>query len=115
MSLLQLLRKQGVEIRIVKGRAIYNRRVVTPALLEEMRLCKAETLAELGEESKPPKPYVSRGGDLVIPFNAARMYHWWNGGQSILDTLQELGAAADVVRRYVADAYDDKQRLTQRN
>lgn len=37
-------------------------------------------------------PYLTRAGVLVIPFDCDRRYRWWAGGQSILRTVDELGA-----------------------
>ncbi len=47
-------------------------------------------------------PFIDQKGDLVIPMEGSSKYHWWRrGGQSILDTLLELGAGADILDRYV--------------
>lgn len=35
-------------------------------------------------------PYINNRGNLVIPFSSPRKYHYWNGGQSLVDTLQEI-------------------------
>lgn len=43
-------------------------------------------------------------GCLVIPFDCDPRYHYWAGGQAIADTLLELGATADVLRRYDPEA-----------
>jgi hypothetical protein len=50
------------------------------------------------------RPHVNARGELIIPCEAAPHYRWWSGGQSIRETLQELGASLDVVARYVAPA-----------
>jgi hypothetical protein len=39
---------------------------------------------------KPKLPYMTPGGDLVIPFEAPERYHWWNCGQSVRQTAAEL-------------------------
>jgi len=50
------------------------------------------------------KPYIDARGDLIIPFDSEEKYHWWKeGGQSIRETLKELKAPEEVVRRYVKD------------
>ncbi|MCF8026626.1 MAG: hypothetical protein K9K82_14210 [Desulfobacteraceae bacterium] len=47
-------------------------------------------------------PYIDSNGDLRIPFNSDPKYHWWKGyGQSLLETLRELGASEETVRKYV--------------
>jgi hypothetical protein len=38
-------------------------------------------------------PFLTPGGDLVIPFDSPERYHWWRGGQSVAETLQEVRAA----------------------
>ena len=35
-------------------------------------------------------PFLTAGGDLSIPFDSPERYHWWRGGQSIAETLQEV-------------------------
>jgi len=44
--------------------------------------------------SKPRfESYLDHGRqryNLIIPFDSPEKYHWWNGGQSVLDTATEL-------------------------
>jgi len=35
-------------------------------------------------------PFLSAGRDLSIPFDSPERYHWWRGGQSVAQTLQEV-------------------------
>jgi len=51
------------------------------------------------EPPKEVRPYVTDYGILVIPWNSARKYHYWNTGQSVCDTLKELGRC-DLVSTY---------------
>lgn len=44
-------------------------------------------------------PYVTDYGSLVIPFNSDVRYHYWKGGQSVCDTLKELGRC-DLIEKY---------------
>jgi len=46
-------------------------------------------------------PYIDSNGDLRIPFNSDPKYHWWKCGQSLLETLRELGASEETVKKYV--------------
>lgn len=75
---------------------------VTPAnrlndeLRQRIRQCKTEVVALL------TRPYINDRGELIISSITDRKYHWWNGGQSIAETLQELNASSEVWRRYVA-------------
>lgn len=63
-------------------------------------LCEA--LAQERLASARPASLVPHlvGGELRIPFGAPERYHWWTGGQSILETLIELEAPCDVRARY---------------
>jgi hypothetical protein len=46
-------------------------------------------------------PYIDARGDLIIPFDAPPKYHYWTpNGQSIFDTLAELNAPEEVLRRF---------------
>jgi hypothetical protein len=54
-------------------------------------------LMMLGTPSCPPS---LKNGILTIPFNADPKYHWWRGGQSLTDTLVELGADLEVIENY---------------
>lgn len=60
-----------------------------------------ERMCIMGENCEPEeaKPYVSDYGILVIPWNSARKYHYWNEGQSVCDTLKELGRC-DLIEKY---------------
>jgi hypothetical protein len=40
-----------------------------------------------------PKPYIDTDGNLRIPFDSPARYHWWKGGQSIAETLREVGTS----------------------
>lgn len=62
----------------------------------EMSPSQAE---KLGDKIKPI-PYITNFGSLVIPFNSECKYHWWNRGQSVRDTLKELGASEEIIKRY---------------
>jgi hypothetical protein len=37
-------------------------------------------------------PYLTAGGTLVILFASPERYHWWKGGQSVAETLNEVRA-----------------------
>lgn len=58
----------------------------------------ADQLIEVGKIK--PMPYITEFGCLIIPYNSPKRYHWWNGGQSVLNTLLELGASSDVLAKY---------------
>ena len=60
-----------------------------------------ERMAIMGENTKPEevRPYVTEFGVLVIPWNSDQKYHYWNGGQSLCNTLKELGRC-DLIPKY---------------
>ena len=45
-----------------------------------------EPLSHAGEKL----PYLTADGTLVIPFDSPERYHWWRGGQSVAETMQEV-------------------------
>jgi len=47
-----------------------------------------------------PLPYIADYGTLIIPHNSPSRFHWWNRGQSVCDTLKELGASDEIIKRY---------------
>jgi len=53
-------------------------------------------------ESTEQMPYLTENGELIISSNAPAKYKWWNGGQSIKETLEELEAPEEVVHRYIS-------------
>lgn len=57
-------------------------------------------------------PYITPTGYLVIPFDCERRYHWWSGGQSILRTLDELGAPPVVRNSHDPDIGRDSGALS---
>jgi len=59
---------------------------------------KLEVVRETAATGKPLRlPYLTPGGDLVIPFDSDPKYHWWKGGQSVASTR------AEVLARMVAE------------
>ena len=47
------------------------------------------------------KPYLTETGELIISSDAPVEYKWWDGGQSVKETLEELNAPEEVVHRYI--------------
>ena len=60
-----------------------------------------ERMAIMGENCSPEQtePFVTDFGVLVIPYNSDKKYHYWNGGQSVCNTLKELGRC-DLIEKY---------------
>ncbi len=67
---------------------------------EVLTALKAELEAQVPTLEKAP-PYLDAKGVLVIPFDCHKRFHWWNGGQCILTTLEELGGNEQVFKRYI--------------
>jgi hypothetical protein len=65
--------------------------VATLAMRVENKLT-AETTAFVDDlvVDQSALPYLGTNGDLVIPHNCPRKYHWWDGGQSITETRIEI-------------------------
>lgn len=67
----------------------------------------AERMAIMGENCEPDqvKPYITDFGVLVILYNSPTKYHYWKtGGQSVCDTLKELGRC-DLIEKYTHPDY----------
>ncbi len=47
------------------------------------------------------KPYLTETGELIILSDVPVEYKWWDGGQSVKESLEELNAAEEVVHRYI--------------
>ena len=41
-------------------------------------------------ENRISTPYIDAKGALVIPFSSDKKYHYWNGGQTITETLKDI-------------------------
>lgn len=52
---------------------------------------------------------VSQNGEdvLVVPRDCEARYRYWAGGQSLEATLRELGASAEMMRRYCGNVAAD--------
>lgn len=67
-----------------------------------------EKVSKLVEAGKlQPLPYITDYGTLIIPHNSPLLYHWWNRGQSIKDTLRELEASDEILKRYKSPYSDN--------
>ncbi|HHT9106702.1 MAG TPA: hypothetical protein ACFYD7_12650 [Candidatus Wujingus californicus] len=66
-----------------------------------------EKVTKLLESGKlQPLPYLDNG-ILRIPFDSDKRYRWWQKGQSITETLRELNASDEIVRRYKSPYSDN--------
>lgn len=63
-------------------------------------------------------PWLSPDGVLTIPYRAPAKYRYWKGGQSLLETLVELGASDDIKAKYMQTGHGEglpKDRGTKAN
>ena len=51
------------------------------------------------------RPYIDHTGTIIIPFSADPKYHYWNGGQSLIDTLMELNITKDIWDKHTVKPY----------
>jgi hypothetical protein len=66
-----------------------------------------EKVTKLIESGKlQPLPYLD-GETLIIPFDSPSRFHWWDRGQSIRTTLEELGASDEILKRYKSPYSDN--------
>lgn len=47
------------------------------------------------------KPFIDEKGNLHIPFDSDPRFHHWNGGQSIIATLNEMSAPVEAFQHYL--------------
>jgi hypothetical protein len=50
-------------------------------------------------------PYIDHTGTMIIPFGANQKYHYWNGGQPLLETLLEINAPENVWGKHTEKPY----------
>lgn len=90
---------QVVTLAAEKAKKLIEQGKLTPVFEPVDNLI--ERMAIQGENcaTEEVKSYVTDFGILVIPWNSARKYHYWNKGQSVCDTLKELGRC-DLIEKY---------------
>jgi len=76
---------------------------LTDQIKDKLAEHKQEIVRILKDIQETNKPYIDKYGVLVIPFDSEPKYHWWAGGQTILETLQELNASPEVIAMYGPD------------
>jgi hypothetical protein len=81
------------EVAVAKARAVGRWNLAEwERRLEDLKRCQPRFEA-----------YQSDGRthyNLIIPFSAPKKYHWWDGGQSVLDTATEL-VLSEMINRKV--------------
>jgi hypothetical protein len=102
-ELIREIEKVGGSIQLKNGdrlRIEAPKGSLTSEIKDALTLSKKEIIKELKDTQEANKPYIDRYGVLVIPFNSEPKYHWWAGGQTILETLRELRAPKEVIAIY---------------
>jgi hypothetical protein len=105
VELISTLQKQGFILTpLPEGKlAVKPADRLTDDLRQSIRQRKAEIVTVL------TRPHINDRGELIIPLTSDPRFHWWAGGQSIAETLQELNAPSEVWRRYVAGYTETRQ------
>ena len=88
-----LIENGGLRIEAPKG-------TLTDDMKSALTVHKQDILQTLKNIQTANQPYINERGVLVIPFDSEPKYHWWAGGQTIIETLQELNAAPEVIAMY---------------
>jgi len=104
-ELLADLRKQGFRLTPLPGDRLEVRPFskLPETLRQELKRRKTEILALL------TRPYLNDLGELIIPLTCDPRYRWWSGGQSIAQTLIELNASPEILRRYLGAYTETRQ------
>lgn len=91
----------------IERRGFWQKCIAEFDKLQMQLLCEAILEATTAREGFEP-PHIDGRGFLIIPLRAPLKYRWWvNGGQSILQTLEELGANDEVKARYTPTGYGE--------
>jgi len=90
---------QVVTLEEVKAKKLIGEGKLIPIPFEAEAL--NERMAIVGENCEPEQtePFVTDFGVLVIPYNSDKKYHYWDGGQSVCDTLRQLGRC-ELIEKY---------------
>lgn len=91
---------QVVTLEEVKAKKLIGEGKLIPLPFEAAESLN-ERMAIMGENCSPEQtePFVTGFGVLVIPFNSDKKYHYWNGGQSVCDTLRQIGRC-ELIEKY---------------
>jgi hypothetical protein len=84
--------REVAEVRTVSNNAADN---VTESASEKKEQVEPQV------QSEQCKPHIDGSGNLVIPALGPEKYHWWSGGQTIEQTLIELNANEETLKKYV--------------
>jgi hypothetical protein len=90
--------QQDLECFILTLAGIFN-------ILAYQDLCLQNQKRIINIMPKVDSPYIDNSGTIIIPFTADGKYHYWNGGQSMADTLMELNASEDIWKNHTEKPY----------
>ena len=102
-ELIRKIEKAGGSVRLKDGdrlRIEAPRGSLTSEIKDALTLSKKEIIKELKDTQEANRPYIDKQGVLVVPFDSEPRYHWWAGGQSVLETLRELKASLEIIAIY---------------
>ena len=102
-ELIQEIEKVGGSVQLKDGgqlRIEAPKGVLTDQIKAELAECKPDILRILKDIQETNKPYIDKHGVLVVPLDSDSKFHWWAGGQSIIETLRELKASDEVFAMY---------------
>lgn len=101
-EIIQTIQDKGVHLSLVGDRIKAERSGgLDDEVRDLIRSNKTEIIPLLRKRLAYNMPYINVSGDLVIPFDCEPRFKWWTDGQSAYETLLELGASDDTIRRYV--------------
>ena len=98
---LQTIEKNGGSLDMITGKL----KIPSKVLGREEIKKAVHILKEAGPDKvkavhRQKKPYINERSILVIPFTSDSKFHWWKGGQTIIETLRELKAPPEVIGKY---------------
>jgi predicted glycosyl hydrolase (DUF1957 family) len=96
---LQTIDKYGGKLDTATGELNISAKILERAEIKEA----VHVLKKAGPDkvkAVQKMPHIDEHGILVIPFNCNPKYHWWAGGQPIIETLRELKAPNEVIVKY---------------
>ena len=104
-QILETIQTTGGQLVLINGKLKAKRLTNdTRTLIKQHR---TEIISLLTAQSIPateyPKPYIKNGSELIIPTEVNLKYRWWDGGQSIFDTLLELDAPDTLIEQHVSE------------
>ena len=100
-SALQVINQYGGSLDMTTGKLkIPSKDLGREEIKKAVRILKEAGPDKVKAVHRQTMPYIDEQGILVIPFTSDPKYHWWAGGQSIMETLQELKAPPEVIGKY---------------